>query len=789
MENSEYLYEFEKDTPIREVSLKEVLWKYLAKWPWFIAGIALSFAVSFLYLYYTTPLFEANATILIKDDSKGGGGLNEISAFEDLGIINRKSNLENEIEILRSRSLMIRVVQELKLNITCFIDKHPLDIEQYTDAPYIIGFSKGDSSILNTSAFFSIRQLSSSAFETTGYDDKKVTSHQFGKPFDIGFGEMIVIPAVTGGAINKEKILVEINPVNKIASRYTQRLKVEPVNSKSNVIHLSLKDPVKGKAVDILNSLIRQYREDAIEDKNQVSINTAQFINERIRFITNELALVEGSAQQYKTSNTLVDIPSEAEIFLSTGSENEKELIQANIQVQLSRYVFNYLNEVKNIFDLIPANLGLTDVSIMNMIDQHNKLVLDRNRIQRNSNDKNPVVTNLEAQISSLRQSVKAGLSNIIGTLELKEAALRKQENVINSRISSVPRHEREYREIQRQQQIKESLYLYLLQKREETAIALAVTVSNAKVIDSAYSKGNVVSPNKQVFYSVAMLLGLLLPIGLIYFTGLFDTRIHDKEDVKKSGLPFLGEIPVSKTQDKLVVQASDKTGISEAFRSLRTNVSFMIDHNLKKAPVVFITSTIAKEGKTFLAINLAAITAASGKRVLLVGMDLRTPRILEYLNMPPSKGVTNHLIDASSRLEDFILPVPKVENMYVLPSGDIPPNPAELLMTDRIKEIFSQVRNAFDYIVVDTAPAGLVTDTVLIANQADAFIYVLRARFSDKRTLAIPESLYKDRKLPNMALLINETSHAGSYGYAYGYGYGLEEKKVWWRRSLKKMK
>jgi capsular exopolysaccharide synthesis family protein len=258
---------------------------------------------------------------------------------------------------------------------------------------------------------------------------------------------------------------------------------------------------------------------------------------------------------------------------------------------------------------------------------------------------------------------------------------------------------------------------------------------------------------------------------------------------VKKSGLPFLGEIPVSKTQDKLVVQASDKTGISEAFRSLRTNVSFMIDHNLKKAPVVFITSTIAKEGKTFLAINLAAITAASGKRVLLVGMDLRTPRILEYLNMPPSKGVTNHLIDASSRLEDFILPVPKVENMYVLPSGDIPPNPAELLMTDRIKEIFSQVRNAFDYIVVDTAPAGLVTDTVLIANQADAFIYVLRARFSDKRTLAIPESLYKDRKLPNMALLINETSHAGSYGYAYGYGYGLEEKKVWWRRSLKKTK
>jgi len=780
MVHSDYIQDQVWDPSKTDAPLKEIFLKYLTRWPWFLAGIALSMAGGFVYLYLALPLYEAQATILIRDDSKGGGELNEVVAFEDLGILTRKSNLENEIEILKSRTIMLRVVNELGLNFRYYQEKNPRDIELFQTLPFYL--EPADTGVKTATSVFYIEKLLSGEYLITWPEKESSLKVKTGNTFQTSFGK-VVIREIKGQSDRLfGKVRVNTEKTERVASDYAARLKIEHADAKSNVIRIRLKDPIRQKAVDILQSLIRQYRIDAIEDKNQVSLNTSAFINERIRFITQELADVETEAQSYKAGNKLVDIPTETGIILGAEASNEQEIVQAGIQKRLAEYMLEYLEGMRQLSDLLPANLGLNDVPLSNMIAEHNKLVLERNRILKNSSEQNPITEQLKAQIINMRISIDSALNNLVQTVSLKEKNLRAQAENIRRKITSVPRHEREFREIQRQQQIKESLYLYLLQKREETAIALAVTVSNAKVIDPAQGSESVVSPNKSVVFSIALLFGLLLPAGLVYLRGLLDTKVHGRKDLNRSEIPFLGEIPNSAISEKLVVKPDDRSGISEAFRSLRTNISFMLSRNPNSAPVIYITSSIAKEGKTFLAINLAAITAATGKKVLLAGMDLRTPRTLEYLNMPSAKGITNHLIDHQSDVEDFIQPVSGIENLYILPSGDIPPNPAELLLSERLNQMFETLRNQFDFIVVDTAPAGLVTDTVLASGHADVIIYVLRAGLTDKSTLNIPETLHREKKLPNMAYLINDARHSGSYGYAYGYGYGIGERRAWWK-------
>ena len=777
MENYNSNQDINSQTEEQDFNINELMWKYLIRWPWILGGVLVSLTSCFFFLKYTPEKFEASSTVLIKDESKGKS-IDEISVFEDLGLIGNANKLENEIEILKSRTLMKRVVEELGLHASYYIEHSPLDIELYANSPLALMVSPEDTFFFNHPLTFEAIPLKNNEFELN-LDGKK-TVHQFNVPINIGAAKFRLIKIDSAAVLRNEKIRIAVRPIHLIAAEISEKLKVEAVNAKSNVIRITLRDPVQKKAIDILNSLIKQYQEDAIEDKNQVSLNTSTFINERIAFITSELSDVEAIAEDYKTRLNLVDIPSEAEIYLNTESAIEQEIIQTNIQLQLSRFVYNYLIKSTNNYDLLPANLGLTDNALVGMIDTHNKHVLNRNRIEKNSSASNPLAVSLEDQIISLRQSIKAALANLISTYELKEAALAKQESKINSRISAVPKKERELREIQRQQQIKESLYLYLLQKREETAIALAVTVSNSKVIDAAYSSGKIVSPNRKLYFGLAALLGLLIPIVTIYTISLFNTNVRNKESLNKLNIPYLGEIPNARIKNKLAVRQNDKSHLSEAFRSIRTNIAFMLDNSKTSGQMLFITSSLAREGKTFVAINLAAIFAASDKKVLLVGLDLRRQKLLDYLGLPHRKGLTNHLIESNSNIEDFIFPIEGFDNLYVLPAGDIPPNPAELLMSDRVGDVFSKLKSKFEYIIVDTAPSGLVTDTLLAAKHADAVIYLIRAGHTDKRTLHIPEGFHREKKLPNMALLLNDAPKSASYGYSYSYG--APEKPLWKR-------
>lgn len=784
MEQEHYNFSVEDN---QEGNVKDLLLRYLRNWKWFALSVVVCLILGFVYLRYQAPVYEVNATILIKDDKKGAIS-SELSAFEDLGIFNSNNNIDNEIEILKSRSLMRRVVNELKLNISYFSYGRPIEHERYSNTPILVGYSVRDTLqpfegnwLLNPESErdFTLRN---------GETEEVIGKYHFGDSISTEQGKIAftTTSSFSSSYLNKN-FRIMISPLDNVVDAYLNALKVEPVSKNSNAIVISLRNPLPDKAKSIVNNLIRQHNLDAIEDKNEVSRNTANFINERIKYITTELSDVETEAEDFKTKNKLTDITSEAELFLKTGSESEMSLVEAGTQLKLVEYMYDDLLKRTNSEDLIPANLGLQDVAIASTINDYNKVVQERNRILRNAGEKNPVVENIDSQLQGMRASLKESLANLKTALVIKIKELNKQEGGINSKIASVPRYEREFRVIQRQQQIKEALYLYLLQKREETNIALAVTVSNAKIIDAAHSNGRMVAPKRQVIYLLSLLMGVLLPVIFFYVADLLDTRVHGKKDIDKLKLPFLGDIPLSDSKNKIVVSRNDNSGIAEAFRLLRTNVDFMLGSDRPSGKTVFVTSTIGQEGKSFVGLNLAASLAISGKKTLLVGMDLRAPKILKYLNLEDKKGLTNLVMSGDMNVADYIFSSQELEGLDILPSGSIPPNPAELLMNPGIKKLFDILRQQYDYIVVDTAPVGMVTDTLLLNAYADAFVYVVRANYLDKRLLSIAETVFKEKRLSNMAVLINGSDHSKGYGYGYGYGgygYGADKPRRWWQRK-----
>lgn len=764
-----------QDTP--EMGLKDVLMKYLMHWKWFVISVIFSIGLAWVYLRYQAPLYEVSATVLIKDDKNGNTSLSdEMAAFEDLGILKSNKNIDNEIEILKSRTLMSRVVRDLQLTVAYFSFGRPIYHEKYEDSPILMTYRLNDPTVENITYSWSLIPKSDQTFELKEGENA-------GKEFH--FGDTLIFPhgkvsfRVTrffnNGHIGNPFRAVML-PMERVTSNYLAGLDVSSVNKTSSVLKITMKDYIPEKAKDIINNLIKQHNQDAIEDKNQMSQNTADFIGDRIRFITEELSDVESQVEHFKKENKLTDIQMEADLMRQSGSQSEAEIISIGSQMKLNQFVLDDLNKRSaSLAELLPANLGLQDASVTSMIWEYNKLVLDRNRLVKSGGEQNPVVHNLENKLVGLRNSLRESLETSIQTLNIRLKDLEKQERGLEARISDVPEYEREYRNIQRQQQIKESLYLYLLQKREETNIALAVTVANAKVIDEAFGTGVSVAPKKQMIYITAIFFGFLLPMLFLYILELFDTKVYGRKDLEYLKMPFLGDIPETQIESRLFFGHNDRSVVSESFRLLRTNLDFLCADVKTGSRTIFVTSTVSKEGKSLIAINLAAAFAASGKKTLLLGTDLRHPKITAYLDINEKKGFTNFLIDPLANLEDFILRYNGQFDFDILASGPIPPNPAELLMHDKIRIMFNELKSSYDYIIVDTAPVGLVADTLLLNKYSDCTVFVVRANYLDKRMLEIVHSLFKERRLNNMSLLINgqNAKRGYKYGYSYGYGYG----------------
>ena len=578
-----------------------------------------------------------------------------------------------------------------------------------------------------------------------------------------------------------KKVFVYISPIERIIDKYNSRIIVEPLDERSRVISLSIRETIESKGIALINNLIEQYNADAIEDKNQIYVKTIDFLNERLDLLKNELFAIESSAEQFKTRNQMVNSDRGAEIFLQSSSANEEELIRSNTQLQVIKYMQDELKT--NNKDLLPVNIGLSDPSIIELTSNYNELIQQRNRITKSSSERNPIVVNIDSELEDLKNNLSLSLNTLESSNLIQMDALMKRSGAINSRIASVPKNERQINEITRQQETKNQLYLFLLQKREESILSSSVNTNKAKIVDRAYSNHVQVSPKKKIIYFASILAGLFLPLIFIYIMDLLDTKVHDEEDIKKMKIPFLGDVPFMESKTRLINKNGDNSEVAEAFRYIRSNIGFMLDEK-KLGKTLIITSTKSNEGKSFISVNLAASLAISGKKTILLAMDLRAPKISNYLNLEKEAlGLSNYIQSDGLHMTD-IIKGSGYENLDVITAGAIPPNPSELLLNERVESLFIQLKKIYEFIIIDTAPVGLVTDAVQLSKFADVTIYVIRARFLDKRFLQIPFKLYHERKLSPMAVLINGTINKKS-SYGYGYGYGHQKKSKSWYENI----
>ncbi len=788
-ENNSFINPNQEDS----FDIREMVESYVAQWKWFVFSVFVCMVFTTLYLRYIIPIYSATATILVKDEKKGGLQ-SELAAFSDLGISSGvKSNVDNEIEVIKSRRIIRKAIQELGFNVTYVTEGRVKAFEQYNDKPIAFSFYSASDKFFKSQKAYTVNSIDKNHFELLS-GQSSLGKFSYGAIIDLTDAKLVVNKTVIG-VNNAENfsINVNVNSVDNVAESYRGRLDVSALNKNSSVVALTINDPLKDKAVDFLNMLIVVYNEDAIADKKFISENTLEFIQNRLKIISDELGDVEKDVEGFKRTNNITDIASQANMYLSSSVDFEKELIDTETQIKVVDVMIDYI-KTKGKWDLVPNNILVTADSKIttDFISQYNELIIQRNRIYREGTPKNTYLINLERNIEDISNNIISNLERTKTSLNINKSIKEKQNRLIKGKISEIPTQELESRVLDRQQKIKESLYLYLLQKREETAISLAVTAPISKLVDAAFASPAPVSPKKNVFYFIAFALGILIPFSIIYVKSLFDNKITSRHDLEgKISAPFLGDIPVSESQDE-IINTNSKSSSAEAIRIIRTNMEFMLNKISEgKSKTVFITSTIPKEGKTFVAINLASTIALSGKKVLLIGLDIRNPKIDRYVKLP-SKGLTNYLSKNNEDIHDYIVKLDDFENFYVLPSGIVPPNPVDLLMNNRIDDMFDQLKKEYDYIIVDTAPVNLVTDTLLVAKNADLFLYVIRANFLDKRMVKIIESIYREKNLPNMAVVLNDTKLRKTYGYGYGYGYGYdyiqeETKNPWYTAWFKK--
>ncbi len=801
--------EFEKSYNIQEednsensLDLREQIEKYLRYWKWFLLAILITFSYTYFNLNFTRPSYEAFTTIKIKDEK--GGDKSTLSAFQDLGVMsNSKDNIDDEIEVLKSKTLVTEAVESLKLNIQFFTVKNSISAfldnnfgfntefyekENYENPPLKLNFFISDSALNNVGSQFIISINSINQYTFSTIDKSIIKTQSFGEKITTNFGDLIILPNLDLRKNNLigSNILVNIVPIKVLANAYVDGLQIEPKSEFSTILSLTVGSSNKKKAEDFLDELVVKYNQRAIDLKEELTKSTSDFVTKRLKIISEELTDVDEAAESVKSKYGASDVASSAGINMQVGQEIEQQIVQANTQLEQISAIKEIV-QTKGTNEIIP-NMGIADANVSNSVDKYNELILTKKNLLKNSTEKNPIVANLTDQIKSLETNINKGLNNVESSQKIALENFNKQYNITRSRIYGAPQQERQIRDVTRKQQTKEALYLYLLQKREETAITLGVADPNAKVIDKAESLPNKVAPKKKMAFLLALIVGLLIPFSILYLREILDSKIHTREDIEKVlNIPIIGDIPKLEGKKRYLIKKDDYSSIAEAFRILRTNLSFILPNNKSdnKGKVIFVTSTIAHEGKSLVSTNLATTLSHADKKTLILGLDIRAPKIEPYLGVRGKLGVTNYIVNSDINCEDLIINAPENEWLDIISSGDLAPNPAELLMSERIKELFDYAIDNYEYVIVDTAAFSMVTDTLLLSKFADSFIYVIRANYLDKRMLKYVSFLHKEKRLPNMALLLNGLDHKKSYGYGYGYGYGTtfdNSKKPWWK-------
>ncbi|KAA1246927.1 polysaccharide biosynthesis tyrosine autokinase [Aquimarina sp. RZ0] len=762
-------------------TLKNTLLRYLKKWYWYAICVLITLSLAFIYLRYTPPQYKVTSKILIDDSNESNSGP-DLSTFNDLMVFNKsKSKLENEIELLRSRNLMIKVIKKLELNVRYYKKGRVLEVEDYPESNISINLVSDDSIFNKRKISFPVRIDSEESYTILDEknDNAEIIASKFGATTKTEFGDIIITPNTDDLENRKGQIIkIEIVPLERLADSYNRKLSISQVGEQSTVLNISFQDLVKEKARDILNTLIEQYKADDIQRKKTVSKKTTKFVNERISDIEEDLTTVDNESAGYKSKNLLTtDIGTQSQRLAENDSRNLREINTINNQMILIEEMRRYVADQQGKFNMIPSNLGFSDGGILDLVGRYNALIARRNSLLRSSSEQNPIVVTLDEQIVSLQGALLSSLNNLKNSTGITLKNLEDQNRYFTGKLYRAPKQQKDLIDIQRKINIKEDLFLYLLKKKEEAAITSQITESNIYVVDEAIVTRAMtpVSPKRKIIYLGALLLGFLIPTSFLYIHDLMDVKVRSKSDVESLlTIPFMGSIPKAKTKkNKVVVSKNSRTSISEAFRIQRTNLDFLMAGSQKKSgKIVFVTSTISGEGKTLVSSNLAKTLAISNKKVAYLGTDFRDPKIHNFFDLSGGRdtiGFTNYIMNSDIATKDIVYKTGEEDSLYIIPSGLIPPNPAELLMNDRVKEMFDYLEANFDYIVVDTAPVSLVTDTLLISHYADLCVYIVRENYSDKRILEVAENLYRNDRLPNMAVLLNAESNS-NIGYGYGY-------------------
>lgn len=783
----EIVNERQCETEDEKIDIQQLLFKYIIHWPWFVGAVLVCLIGAWIYLRMATPVYNISATVLIKDDKKGGNtgsmvGLEELGLS---GLISSSQNIDNELEVLRSKTLVKEVINLLNLYVSYTDEDGFPSKNMYKTSPVLVSLTPQEAEKLTDPMVVEMALYGEGGLDvnvTVG--DKEYQKHFEKLPavFPMDEGTLAFFQSPDSLSLKKDTmeassnirhITAKIKSPMKVARAYCENLKIEPTSKTTSVAVISLKNSSLQRGQDFINQLLEMYNRNTNNDKNEIAQKTAEFIDERINIISKELGSTEANLENFKRNAGITDLTSEAQIALTGNAEYEKKRVENRTQISLIEDLRKYIRG--NEYEVLPGNIGLQDPGLVATIERYNEMLVERKRLLRTSTENNPTIINLDTSIRAMKSNVQATLDGSLKGLLITKADLEREASRFSRRISDAPGQERQFVSIARQQEIKAGLYLMLLQKREENAIALAATANNAKIIDEAIADDIPVSPKRRMIYLIALVLGVGIPVGIIYLIGLTKFKLEGRADVEKlTTVPIVGDIPLTDEKNEkdgsIAVFENQNNLMSETFRNIRTNLQFMLQNDKK---VILVTSTVSGEGKSFISANLAISLSLLGKKVVIVGLDIRKPGLNKVFRLSTKeKGITLYLANPETDLMSLVQPSDINQNLYILPGGTVPPNPTELLARDGLDKAIEILKKSFDYVVLDTAPVGMVTDTLLIGRVADLSVYVCRADYTHKVEYTLINELAEEKKLPNLCTVINGVDlKRRKYGYYYGYG------------------
>ncbi|MEZ5035222.1 MAG: polysaccharide biosynthesis tyrosine autokinase [Chitinophagaceae bacterium] len=757
---------------LSNLTLRDMFYKYIRFLPLFVISVALALFGAYAYLRYTTPTYSTNATMLLKLDPETGGGPSD--KFDDIFGQNQRLNIQSEMEVLKSKALMERVVRKLNLQYNYYVKGKIRTINIYKTGPFLIQTIQLSDSLRPFT--LKLNFDNHNRFTINGSDQK----FRFNTPFTIPEGTFQLNRNAQSGISNDYDI--EYTPTSSAAKSFASAIIVTPKTVGTGILNIGMQGTNPLQCADIVNQLMVDYGAYSKELKNKASNQTIEFINTRMETLGKDLDSAKNNLLNYIEQNNLIDIDAQKGTFFSNISESDKAINEQVMQINIADFIETYLQDKKNTFGtvVVPSSLGLSDETLNSLVGMYNQLQIKRQElIEADVPEMNPAILELNGQIEKLRESLLENITNIKNSYNKRINTLQQNTKKSETQLQALPYKSKVYMDLKRQVDSKQALFDVLQEKKEETGISRASNIENSQIVEQAYVSSTPIKPNRRYVQIMAILLGLVVPAGFIFAREMLNDKVTTRADVEKiTAAPILGEIGHSYSSKVMVVNHSTRSMVAEQFRIIRTNLQYVIGKTERFT--LLVTSSYSGEGKSFLSTNIGAVMGLAGKKTIVLEFDIRKPKVMEGLKLEKGPGITNFLIGKAD-LPELIRKVPDAENLYVLGCGPTPPNPAELLLSDKVAELFEKLKQEFDVIIVDTAPVGMVSDAQTLAKFVDSTIYLVRQGHTFKKQITLIDEFYTEKKLPKVSVVINDvklkTGYGyygyGRYGYGHGYGYG----------------